>query len=58
MKPFEKHVICAPPRCSCPEIGIDHAIQKVYISDDYEGKVVLTFEELEILIAIYRRSQE
>lgn len=46
---IEKFVLCAPPRCSCPEVLIDHEKCSVTITDDYEGKVILTFDEMLML---------
>ena len=47
---IEHYVLCAPPRCSCPEIWIDTEKRIIDITDDYEGKVKLTFDEMQMLV--------
>lgn len=47
---FEKIVLCAPPRCSCPELHYNREAQNLLLKDDYNGSVLLTFQEMQILI--------
>ena len=50
MKNNIRVVLCAPPRCSCPELEIFPIEQKCCIHDDYKGTVELTFEEMKLLV--------
>ena len=45
---------CAPPHCQCPEIEIIDG-ERVCISDDFNGIVVMTQAEFEMIIEWYNR---
>jgi hypothetical protein len=42
-------VACHRPKCSCPILEMNDKDCTLTITDDYKGKVILTYEEMTIL---------
>ncbi len=38
-------------KCCCPTVRIDHNLNKVVITDDYNGKIVLTKKQWRMLVS-------
>lgn len=47
--------LCSCSRPACPILKINKENREVNILDDYNGKVVLTFDELNMLIDIFNK---
>ena len=49
---------CAPPHCKCPEIIFNKENDVVTITDDYNGKVKMTYEQWELMVSFFHRNKE
>ena len=52
---------CSPPACGCPTLTIEESIdgiQSVVVEDDYNGIVVMTIEEFNMLALGFLNAQK
>jgi len=50
----ESFVMCGGKGCKCPVATFDKSNQNVEIHDDFGGKILLSFEELNLLVEKFK----